>query len=50
MLSHPVVYFSVPVALNWNEHPAGSAVTVTGAAASAASSRGLAKCVMPWKM
>ncbi len=50
MTSHGVVNFSVPVALNWNEHLAGSAVTVTGAVASACSSFGLAKWVMPWKI
>ena len=50
MMSQPVVNFSVPVALNWNEHSLGSAVTVTGAVASACSSFGLAKWVMPWKM
>ena len=36
-MSQPVVNFSVPVALNWNEHSAGSAMTVTGAASSAVS-------------
>ena len=41
---------SVPVALNWNEHSAGSAVTTTGEAASALSSFGLAKWVMAWKI
>src|SRR3954464_5996406 len=50
MRSQPVVNVSVPVALNWNEHSAGSAVTVTGDAASAFSSFGLAKCVRPWKI
>jgi hypothetical protein len=48
--SHGVVNFSVPVALNWKEHLAGSAVTVTGAAAKACSSFGLAKWVIPWKI
>src|SRR6476620_1955987 len=50
MLSQPVTNFSVPVALNWNEHSAGSAVTTTGDAASAASSFGLAKWVSPAKI
>src|ERR1700733_9115847 len=50
MTSQGVVNFSVPVALNWNEHLAGSAVTVTGAVASARSSFGLAKWVMPSKI
>ena len=49
-MSQDVVNFSVPVGLNWNEHSAGSAMTVTGDAASAVRSAGLAKCVMPWKM
>ena len=30
MRSQPVVNVSVPVALNWNEHSAGSVVTTTG--------------------
>ena len=49
-MSQLVVNFSVPVALNWNEHSAGSAITVTGEEASAVSSFGLAKCVMPLKI
>ena len=40
-MSHEVVKFSVPVSLSWNEHSAGSAMTVTGDAASAASSAGI---------
>ena len=42
MLSQPVVNFSVPVILNWNEHSFGSAVTVTGDEFRAASSAGFA--------
>ena len=34
-MSQEVVNFSVPVSLNWNEHSAGSAMTVTGDDASA---------------
>ena len=49
-MSHGVVNFSVPVSLSWNEQDAGSATTVTGDWASARSSAGLAKCVMPWKI
>src|SRR4029079_1445664 len=49
-MSQPVVNFSVPVALNWNEHSLGSAMTVTGEDASAASSFGLAKWVIPLKI
>ena len=37
MLSQPVVNFSTPVALNWNEHSLGSAVTVIGEPANLAS-------------
>src|SRR5215467_1651054 len=50
MMSQGVVNFSVAVALYWNEHVNGSAVTVTGAVAKACSSFGLAKWVMPWKI
>src|SRR6185312_14174705 len=49
-MSHEVVNLAVPTGLNWNEHSLGSATTVTGADASAASSFGLAKCVRPWKI
>jgi hypothetical protein len=42
-MSQDVVNFAVPTGLNWNEHSDGSAMTVTGALASAASSFGLAK-------
>ena len=41
---------AVPTGLNWNEHSAGSAVTVTGALASARSSFGLAKWVSAVKI
>ena len=43
------VNFEVPTGLNWSEQVEGSALTVTGAVASAASSAGLAKCVMALK-
>src|SRR5436309_14284591 len=49
-MSQPVVNFSVPVALNWKEHSEGSVITVTGDDASAASSFGLAKWVIPLKI
>src|ERR1700733_11906869 len=45
-MSQLVVNFSVPVALNWNEHSLGSAITVTGDDDSAVSSFGLAKWVI----
>jgi hypothetical protein len=45
-MSHEVVKLSVPVSLSWNEHSLGSAMTVTGEEASAASSVGLAKWVI----
>ena len=49
-MSHEVVNLATPTGLNWNEHSLGSAMTVTGAEASAASSFGLAKWVRPWKI
>src|SRR5579859_4852334 len=49
-MSQLVLYFSVPVALNWNEHSLGSAITVTGEDDSAVSSFGLAKWVIPLKI
>ena len=49
-MSQLVVNFSVPVGLNWNEHSPGSAITVTGADASAVSSFGLAKWVIALKI
>src|SRR5690242_11121901 len=48
-MSHDVVKLSVPVSLSWNEHSLGSAMTVTGDDASAVSSAGLAKWVIPLK-
>ena len=44
-MSQLEVNFTVPVGLNWNEHSAGSAVTVTLAAACAAARSGLAALV-----
>ena len=41
-MSQEVLNFAVPTGLNWNAHSPGSAVTVTGELASAASSAGLA--------
>src|SRR6478752_4503293 len=49
-MSQEVVNLATPTGLNWNEHSLGSAITVTGADASAASSLGLVKCVRPWKI
>jgi hypothetical protein len=49
-MSHEVVKLSVPVSLSWNEHSLGSAMTVTGEEASAASRVGLAKCVIALKI
>src|SRR5262245_61275486 len=49
-MSQEVVNVAVPTGLNWNEHSDGSAMTVTGALANAASSFGFAKWVIPWKI
>ena len=49
-MSHELVNLAVPTGLNWNEHSLGSAMTVTGAVASARSSFGFTKCVSAAKI
>src|SRR4051812_42305560 len=44
-MSHELVNLAVPVGLNWNEHSAGSAVTITWFFACASASAGLAALV-----